>query len=97
MPKTLALDVKWPPGEAVTLFKHHANKRELDAWAGEVIESPECPPTGGCATRVLAKIHQVADVCDIYPGPHPVLFCGEFARNAKTFAQLYEFDIKTNV
>jgi hypothetical protein len=97
MPKTLALDVKWPPGEAVTLFKHHSNKRELDAWAGEVIDSPECPPTGGCATRVLAKIHQVADVCDIYPGPHPVLFCGDFARNAKTFAQLYEFDLKTNV
>lgn len=96
MPKTLALDVKWPPHEPVTLFKYHREDARLDAWSGQVVSSPDCPPTGGCATRVLVEINDVKDVCDIYPGPHPALFCGKFARRAKTFATLYGLDIRTN-
>lgn len=96
MPKTLALDVQWPEGEPVTLCKYHANERRLDAWLGDVVSSPKCPPSGGCATRVLVKMRDVQDVCTIYPGPHPVLFCGDFASHLKTFARLYEYDIKTN-
>ncbi len=96
MPKTLALDVKWPPDEAVTLFKYNRDELLLNAWAGHVVSSPDCPPTGGCATRVLVDIHDVKDVCDIYPGPHPSLFCGDFARRARTFATLYGLDIRTN-
>jgi len=61
-----------------------------------VISTPACPPTGGCATRALVQIENVADVCSIYPGPHPVLYCGDFARHLKTFAQLYGLEIRTN-
>lgn len=96
MPKTLALDVQWPAGARATLVKYHSGKNLLDAWGGEVVESPGCPPTGGCATRVLVKLDRVADVCSVYPGPHPVLYCGDFVRQAKTFAQLYGIDLKTN-
>lgn len=96
LPKTLALDVKWPAGEPVTLCKYHANEKRLDAWAGDVVDSPACPPSGGCATRVLVKMRDVQDVCSIYPGPHPVLFCGEFGHHIKTFAKLFEVEIKTN-
>lgn len=96
MPKTLALDVQWPRGEVVTLCKYQTGKALLDAWRGEVIASPTCPPTGGCATRVLVKLEGVADVCSIYSGPHPVLYCGDFARQLKTFAQLYGLEIRTN-
>jgi len=96
MPKTLALDVQWPEGETVTLCKYHSDKKLLDAWTGEVVSSPTCPPTGGCATRVLVKVRDVPDVCGIYPGPHPVLFCGDFARQLKVFADLYELEIRTN-
>jgi hypothetical protein len=96
LPKTLALDVQWPAGEPVTLFKFRGGDNILDAWRGEVVSSPASPPTGGCATRVLVKIDGVKDVCSIYPGPHPVLYCGDFAAQARTFAQLYGLELRTN-
>ena len=96
MPKTLALDVQWPPSEIVTLCKYHSGKKLLDAWRGEVVSSPTCPPTGGCATRVLVRIPDVKDVCTLYPGPHPILYCGDFAGHLKTLAKLYELELRTN-
>jgi len=96
MPKTLALDVPWTAGEPVTLFKYQSDKRSLDAWRGQVVSSPSSPPTGGCATRVLVKLDGVPDVCSVYAGPHPILYCGDFARHAKVLAQLYGLPIRTN-
>ena len=96
MPKTLALDVQWPPGETVTLCKYHSGKKQLDAWRGQLVSSPTCPPTGGCATRVLVRIPEVKDICTVYPGPHPILYCGDFAGQLKTLAQLYELELRTN-
>jgi L-fucose isomerase-like protein len=96
LPKSLALDVQWPEGEPVTLLKFEGDKPRLNAWSGSVISSPGCPPAGGCATRVLVKLDGVGNVCDTYSGPHPVLFCGDFARHAKAFAKLYELELRTN-
>jgi len=96
MPQTLALDVQWPPDEPATLFKYQSEKKVLNAWRGKVISSPTTPPTGGCATRVLVKLDDVPDVCSVYAGPHPILYCGDFARHAKTFAQLYGLAMRTN-
>ncbi len=96
LPKTPALDVVWPAGEPVTLFKFHTRANRLDAWGGRVVESPACPPTGGCATRVLVEVDGVDDVCSVYPGPHPILYCGDFTRQVKTFAQLYGMEVRTN-
>ncbi len=96
MPKTLALDVDWPEGEPITLAKYHRDGDRLDAWRGEIVGSPGCPPTGGCATRVLATIDNVDDICSIYAGPHPAVWCGDFARHVKTFAELYQLEISTN-
>jgi len=96
LPKTLALDVQWPAGEPATLFKYLSGQKVLHAWRGTVVGSPTCPPAGGCATRVLVKLDGVADVCSVYSGPHPVLYCGDFARHAKAFAQLYGLEIRTN-
>ena len=96
LPKSLALDVDWPTGETVTLCKYHSGKRQLDGWRGQVMSSPGCPPTGGCATRVLVKVPEVKDVCAIYNGPHPILYCGDFAAHLKTLAGLYELELRTN-
>jgi len=96
MPKTLALDVVWPPDEPVTLCKYHSGENRLDAWSGKVVMSPECPPVGGCATRVLVEFTGIRDVCEAYLGPHPILYCVDGARQLKTFAQLYELGLRTN-
>lgn len=75
---------------------NHSGKNQLDAWRGRLVTSPASPPTGGCATRVLVKFDGVADICSIYGGPHPILYCGDFARNLKTLGQLYGLQIRTN-
>ncbi len=96
MPKSLAVDVEWPAGEAATLCKYHTGKGAIDAWQGTIVSSPKCPPTGGCSTRLIVKMPNVADICSIYPGPHPVMYCGEFARHVKVFGKLYGVEVKTN-
>ena len=96
LPKSLAVDVQWPPGEPITLCKYQSGKKQLDAWRGHVISSPTSPPAGGCATRVLVKIQDVKDVCSIYNGPHPILYCGDFAGHLKAFSRLYELELRTN-
>lgn len=99
LPKTAALDVLWTPGEPVLLTKYLSGKDTLCCFAGKVIESPTSPPTGGCATRVLVEIDGLADVCDVYRGPHPILFCGDRgdARQLKAFARMYRLKLEGNV
>ena len=41
------------PDEPVILAKYFSGQKKLCCWTGKVIESPTCPPAGGCATRVL--------------------------------------------
>jgi hypothetical protein len=98
-PKTAAADVQWTPKEPVFLAKYYSGQKKLCCWTGQVVESPGCPPSGGCATRVLVDIDRVDDVCDIYPGTHPILFCGDRrdARTLKVFARMYQLECVGNV
>lgn len=95
LPKSLALDVQWPSGERGTLVKYHSGKNLLDAWGGELLGSPGSPPTGGCATRALMRFDGVKDVCSVYPGPHPVLYCGDYVRQLAAYARLYGLELRT--
>ncbi|MDZ7619290.1 MAG: hypothetical protein U1E05_20010, partial [Patescibacteria group bacterium] len=99
LPKTAALDVQWTPDEPVLLTKYHSGKDSLSCWTGRVLSSPASPPTGGCATRVLMTVDGLADVCDAYPGPHPVLFACDrsLARRFKVFARLSRLRLEGNV
>mgnify|MGYP000108348577 CR=1 FL=1 len=99
LPKTPALDVQWNSGEPVMLAKYHTNSGRVTCWSGKVADSPEMPPTGGCATRVLLNMDDVEEVQDVYPGAHPVLFCGTpgEARRWRAFARMYELDFSGNV
>jgi L-fucose isomerase-like protein len=96
-PKTVAFDVQWPEKERVTMCKYHGDEECIYAWAGESVVSPTCPPVGGCATRVLVKFDNMADVCQVYPGIHPIMYCGDWAKQLKVFAKLYDIEIKTNI
>jgi hypothetical protein len=99
LPKTAALDVQWTPAEPVLLAKYVPHEKLLSCWTGKIIESPLSTAAGGCATRALVAIDRVDDVCSVYVGPHPVLFCGDArqARRIKIFANLYGLALKGNV
>ncbi|MCH5373292.1 MAG: hypothetical protein JJ992_04910, partial [Planctomycetes bacterium] len=99
LPKTAALDVQWSPDEPVMLTKYQSGQDTLSCWTGRVIHSPTSPPTGGCATRVLMEMDNVNDICDVYRGPHPILFCGDRgdARRMKAFARMYRLKLEGNV
>jgi hypothetical protein len=99
LPKTAALDVQWTPDEPILVAKYLTGKDTLSCWMGRVIQSPASPPTGGCATRVLTAIDGVQDVCDIYAGTHPILFCADRgdARRFKAFARMYRLKLEGNV
>jgi hypothetical protein len=99
LPKTAALDVQWTPDEPILVAKYLTGKDTLSCWMGKVIQSPASPPTGGCATRVLTAIDGVQDVCDIYAGTHPILFCADRgdARRFKAFARMYRLKLEGNV
>ncbi|MCS7238937.1 MAG: hypothetical protein NZ899_11820 [Thermoguttaceae bacterium] len=99
LPKTAALDVQWTPGEPVVLAKYYSGGKKIACWTGEVIASPPCPPVGGCATRVLVKFDKVEDVCSVYPGIHPILFCVDRkdARALRAFAHLNKFEWVGNI
>jgi len=98
-PKTAALDVQWTPDQRAFVAKYQTADGSLSCWTGSVVGSPASPPTGGCATRVLLKVDGVGDVCDIYRGPHPVMFCGDTgdARTLKVFARMARLTVDGNV
>jgi hypothetical protein len=99
LPKTAALDVQWTPDEPILVAKYLTGKDTLSCWMGKVVESPASPPTGGCATRVLTTIDGIRDVCDIYAGTHPILFCADRgdARRFKAFARMYRLNLEGNI
>ncbi|MHC4398865.1 MAG: hypothetical protein ACYTG0_04215 [Planctomycetota bacterium] len=90
LPKTAALDVQWTPDTPVILSKMYS---ELDVrhYTGKVIGSPTCPPTGGCATRVLVDFN-VEDVTTVYMESHPILSVGtpDDARCYGIFSKMFE-------
>jgi hypothetical protein len=81
------------------LARYLSGKDTLCCWTGKVLHSPTSPPVGGCATRVLVEFDNVADVCDVYRGPHPILFCGEKgdAKRFKAFTRMYRLTLEGNL
>ncbi len=90
LPKTPALDVQWTPNAPVILAKMYS-EREIRYYTGRVLGSPTCPPTGGCATRVLVDFG-VEEITSVYMESHPILFLGtpDDARCYGIFSTLFE-------
>ena len=85
-----AIQVFWTPGDPVTMMRYHPGKEPaLDVYAGKVVTSHPMPPAGGCTTNVEIELTDRPDACMVQ-GHHNLLFCGEYARKFRLFAQLYK-------
>lgn len=100
-----AIQVFWTPGEPVTMVRYYpaapsagnagapsgegpGGGAALDVYAGRVVASHPMPPAAGCTTNVEVEITDRDDALSV-KGHHNVIFCGDFARRFRLFAQLY--------
>jgi hypothetical protein len=84
-----AIQVFWKPGEPVTMMRYYPGQEPaLDVYAGKVAVSHPMPPAAGCTTNVEIELTDRDDACMVR-GHHNLLFCGDFARKFRLFAQLY--------
>ena len=99
LPKTAALDVRMTPDERVFVMKYIPSQNRIFAYAGTMAGSPEINIAGGCATRFVMNVDKTDDVCSIYNGPHPILYCGTTmeAKRIKAFAKLTQLEFTGNV
>jgi len=88
-----AIQVFWNPGDTVTMVKYYPGENpKLDVYAGRVVESHTMPPAAGCTTNVEIEITDRPDACMV-KGHHNLLFCGDFARQFRLFAQLHKMEL----
>lgn len=88
-----AIQVFWKPGDPVTMARLYPGKAPaLDVYAGRVVESHPMPPAAGCTTNVEIELTDRPDACMVR-GHHNLLFCGDFARKFRLFAQLYKLKL----
>jgi hypothetical protein len=88
-----AIQVFWKPDDPVTMVRYYpGDPPTLDVYAGRVVTSHPMPPAAGCTTNVEIEITDRADAC-LVQGHHNLLFCGDFARKFRLFAQLYKLKL----
>jgi hypothetical protein len=87
---TCVPQVLWREGEEVTMAHYlPGNQPQMLVYTGSVVKSYEMPPVGGCRTNVAFTVNEHENVCDV-KGHHNVVFCGNYGRQLRRFAQLYE-------
>jgi len=88
-----AIQVFCKSGDPVTMVRYYGGKTpSLDVYAGKVATSHAMPPAGGCTTNVEIAITDRADARSVR-GHHNLLFCGDFARKFRLFANLYKMQL----
>ena len=87
--------VLWPVGQEVTMAQYLSGKTpRMHLYSGNVVSCPPIPATGGCRTNVEMTINEVDDVCDV-KGMHQIIFYGNYAKQLRTFCQLYGIEVVT--
>jgi hypothetical protein len=89
-----AIQVFWQEDDPVTMVRYHrGSPPTLDIYAGRVVKSHPMPPAAGCTTNVEIAITDREDACQVQ-GHHNLLFCGDFARRFRLFAQLFKMKVR---
>jgi hypothetical protein len=87
--------VLWHSGQEATIAQYVPGETpKMHIYSGQVVGCPPIPRTGGCRTNLEMTINEVDDVCDV-KGMHQTIFCGNYARQLRTFCQLYGIDVVT--
>ena len=87
--------VLWSPGRDVTMAQYFPRETpQMVIYSGKVIDCPSIPQTGGCRTNIEMTINELDDVCDV-KGMHQVIFYGNYAKQLRTFCQLYGINVVT--
>jgi hypothetical protein len=88
-----AIQVFWKEGDPTTLVRvYPGGPARMDVYAGRVFASHPMPPVGGCTTNVEIELLDRDDAM-MAIGHHNVLFCGDFARQFRQFAQLFRIEL----
>jgi len=88
-----AIQVFWKEGDPATMVKYYpGNPPALDVYACKVVKSHPMPPAAGCTVNVEVELTDREDACMVR-GHHNLLFCGDFARRFRLFAQLYKMKL----
>ncbi len=88
-----AIQVFWKSSDPVTMVRYYPGQNpKLDVYAGRVVKSHPMPPAAGCATNVEVEITDRPDACMV-KGHHNLLFCGDFSRQFRLFAQLHKIEL----
>jgi len=88
-----AVQTFWTPGEPVTMLHYYSGKpASLDIYSGKVCKSYNMPPAGGCTTNVEIELTDRPDACEV-KGHHNILFCGDYARKFRLFANLFKMKL----
>ena len=88
-----AIQVFWKEGDPVTMVRYYPGQPpSLDVYAGKVVCSHPMPPAGGCTTNVEIELTDRDDAC-LVTGHHNLLFCGDYAKQFRLFAQLYRMKL----
>ena len=88
-----AIQVFWKADDPVTMVRYYGGKTPtLDVYAGKVAVSHAMPPAGGCTTNVEIALTDRTDARHVR-GHHNLLFCGDFARKFRLFANLYKMQL----
>jgi len=87
--------VLWRLGQDVTMAQYFSRETpEMVIYSGKVVDCPSIPQTGGCRTNIEMTINELDDVCDV-KGMHQVIFYGNYAKQLRTFCQLYGINVVT--
>ena len=88
-----AIQVFWREGDPVTMVRYYPGQPPaLDVYAGKVVTSHPMPPAAGCTTNVEIELTDRRDA-GMVAGHHNLLFCGDFARKFRLFAQLFRMTL----
>jgi hypothetical protein len=88
-----AIQVFWKGGDPVTMVRYYpGNPPALNLYAGKVVVSHPMPPAGGCTTNVEVAITDRASAREVR-GHHNLLFCGDFSKRFRAFANLYRMTV----